>query len=51
VAVYSWRGFGTVDEIVRIPAIEYLLLAVIALLVWLGVLVARRLGAAKEPRP
>ncbi|GAA3458156.1 hypothetical protein ACFFSW_25730 [Saccharothrix longispora] len=32
--VYSWRGFGKVDEVVRIPAIEYLLVAVLALLVW-----------------
>ncbi|WP_211288648.1 hypothetical protein [Actinophytocola xinjiangensis] len=51
VGVYSWRGFGDLDEVVRIPAIEYLLLAVVALLIHLGVLVARRLRPVKEPRP
>lgn len=38
--VYSWRGFDRIDEVVRIPAIEYLLTAVVALLVWVGVRVA-----------
>ncbi|MEU4443218.1 hypothetical protein AB0K14_13255 [Actinosynnema sp. NPDC050801] len=33
-AVYAWRGYDRVDEVVRIPAIEYLLVAVLALLVW-----------------
>ncbi|HEX6346514.1 hypothetical protein [Umezawaea sp.] len=42
VAVYSWRGFDRIDEIVRIPAIEYLVTAVVALLVWVGI----RLAAA-----
>ncbi|WP_329792319.1 hypothetical protein V1227_10520 [Lentzea sp. DG1S-22] len=36
-AVYSWRGFGKIDEVVRIPAIEYLLVAVLALLMWAGI--------------
>ena len=36
-AVYSWRGFGKIDEVVRIPAIEYLLVAVLALLIWAGI--------------
>ncbi|WP_434444868.1 hypothetical protein [Lentzea sp. E54] len=36
-AVYSWRGFGRIDEVVRIPLIEYLLVAVLALLIWAGV--------------
>ncbi|HUQ56973.1 hypothetical protein [Lentzea sp.] len=38
--VYSWRGFGRIDEVVRIPVIEYLLVAVLALLIWAGVRVA-----------
>ncbi|MGM1060831.1 hypothetical protein [Saccharothrix sp. Mg75] len=39
--VYSWRGFDRVDEVVRIPAIEYLLVAVLALLVWAPLRLAR----------
>lgn len=39
-AVYSWRGFGRIDEVVRIPLIEYLLVAVLALLIWAGVRLA-----------
>jgi hypothetical protein len=39
-AVYSWRGLDRVDEVVRIPLIEYLLVAVLALLIWAGVRVA-----------
>ncbi|WP_197683978.1 hypothetical protein [Allokutzneria albata] len=34
VLVYSWRGFDKIGEIIRIPAVEYLLVAVLALLVW-----------------
>jgi hypothetical protein len=34
VGVYSWRGFDRIDEVVRIPLIEYLLLAVLVLLIW-----------------
>ncbi|WP_218148081.1 hypothetical protein [Lentzea xinjiangensis] len=38
--VYSWRGFGRIDEVVRIPLIEYLLVGVLALLIWAGVRLA-----------
>ena len=48
-AVYSWRGFDRIDEVVRIPAIEYLVLAVVVLLIWLVVLVTRRIRAAVTP--
>ncbi|GIH98347.1 hypothetical protein [Planobispora takensis] len=41
VAVYGVRGFGSVDEVVRIPLIEYLLVAVVAVLIWLGLRVSR----------
>ena len=45
-AVYSWRGLGRVDEIVRIPVIEYLVLAVVVLLIWpVARLLAARRGA------
>lgn len=40
-AVYSWRGLGRIDEVVRIPLIEYLLVAVLALLIWAGIRLAR----------
>lgn len=38
--MYSWRGLGRIDEVVRIPLIEYLLVAVLALLIWAGVRLA-----------
>lgn len=41
--VYSGRGLGRIDEVVRIPLIEYLLVAVLALLIWAGVRLAARL--------
>ncbi|MEU3645874.1 hypothetical protein AB0E59_20995 [Lentzea sp. NPDC034063] len=47
-AVYSWRGLGRIDEVVRIPLIEYLLVAVLALLIWAGVRLAR---PAATPTP
>ncbi|MFJ8958005.1 hypothetical protein ACIRG5_01390 [Lentzea sp. NPDC102401] len=40
-AVYSWRGLGRIDEVVRIPLIEYLLVGVLAVLIWAGVRLAR----------
>lgn len=62
VGVYTRRGWGSLDEIVRIPAIEYLLVFVIFGLVWLGLQIARtvanlgsgrlrsgRLGSARRP--
>ncbi|MFI5557832.1 hypothetical protein ACIA2T_01020 [Amycolatopsis japonica] len=41
VTVYSWRGLPRIDEVIRIPAIEYLLAAVLALLLWAGIRVAK----------
>ncbi|GGK78374.1 hypothetical protein Ppa06_41340 [Planomonospora parontospora subsp. parontospora] len=46
--VYGVRGFGTVDEIVRIPVIEYLLVGVLAALVWAGL---RAAGLARRRKP
>ena len=37
VAVYSSRGWLQLNEILRIPLIEYLLVFVLALLIWLGI--------------
>ncbi|WP_110518657.1 hypothetical protein [Herpetosiphon llansteffanensis] len=35
IGIYTWRGWNKIDEIVRIPVIEYALVAVLALLIWL----------------
>ncbi len=53
VVVYSVRGPTRVDEVVRIPLIEYLLVAVVALLVWVGLRIARRRSplASARARP
>lgn len=41
VIVYSGRGWGNVNEILRIPVIEYLLVFILALIIWLGMLLVR----------
>lgn len=50
VAVYSGRGWGKLDEIVRIPAIEYVLVAVLIGLLWLIVRVAAALTGRRRVR-
>ena len=47
VASYAWLGFGRLNEIVRIPIIEYALVGVLSLLIWGGLALAR---AARRPR-
>lgn len=47
--VYSDRGFGKLDEIIRIPVIDYVAVWVLAGLFGFGLWVARKLGL--EPRP
>lgn len=42
--IYSWRGMGYVDEVIRIPVIEYLSVVVLALLIGLFVWLGRWLG-------
>ncbi|MFI7602370.1 hypothetical protein [Actinoplanes sp. NPDC049681] len=49
--MYSWRGFARLDEIVRIPMIEYLLLAVLVLLIWPFALLGRRPAQPAESAP
>ena len=34
--VYSGRGWGNMNEILRIPVVEYLLVFILALIIWLG---------------
>lgn len=41
--VYSGRGFEKLNEIVRIPVIDYVLVFVLAGLIWLGLWIAKRL--------
>ncbi len=52
-AVYSVRGLTRLDEIVRIPLIEYLLVAVMALLLWVPLRLtrSRRLARRDPDRP
>ncbi|MBB2914573.1 hypothetical protein FHS43_005885 [Streptosporangium becharense] len=50
-AAYAVLGFGRLDEIIRIPVIEYLLVGVAALLLWLGLRVARSLTGRGSGRP
>jgi len=41
IGIYTWRGWDKIDEIVRIPVIEYALIAVLALLIWLVLQLAK----------
>lgn len=51
--MYSSRSLADLNEIVRIPLIEYLVVAVLALLTWLGLLTHRliRKPARQGPSP
>ncbi|MDA0631965.1 hypothetical protein OUY22_00935 [Nonomuraea sp. MCN248] len=49
-AVYAVRGLGEVTEVVRVPAIEYLLVGVVAVLLWLVVRCLRWLPRGGTPR-
>ncbi len=44
VLVYAMRGWGKLNEIIRIPAIDYLLVFAFTGLVWLGLWVAKRIN-------
>lgn len=50
IAVYSSRSLLGLNEIVRIPLIEYLVVAVLALLTWLGLLAHRHIRRSSEQR-
>ncbi len=51
IGVYAVRGYDTVDEIVRIPVIEYGLVFVLTLLVWPVVAVADAVRRRCRPLP
>jgi len=44
--VYAVRGWGNLNEIIRIPVIDYPLVFILAGLIWLGMLIFRRRGPA-----
>jgi hypothetical protein len=44
--VYAGRGWGQLNEIIRIPVIDYPLVFVLAGLIWLGMFLFRRRGPA-----
>ncbi len=44
--VYAGRGWGQLNEIVRIPVIDYPLVFVLAGIIWLGMVIFRRRGPA-----
>ena len=50
VFVYSQRGWIQLNEIIRIPAIEYLAVFLLAGIVWLGMLIVRTLSSKKMGR-
>ncbi|MCA9977549.1 MAG: hypothetical protein KC413_17440, partial [Anaerolineales bacterium] len=49
IIVYSSRGWGMLNEIVRIPVIDYLGVFVLALLIWLGMRVGGFVTARLRP--
>jgi hypothetical protein len=50
-AVYAWRGWDLLNEVVRIPIIEYAAVFVLAGLIWLVMWVARTLRGLGTRRP
>jgi hypothetical protein len=47
--VYSGRGWGKLNEVIRIPIIDYVLVFAIAGIIWLGLWVAGRRGLRQQP--
>jgi len=50
-AVYTWRGLDKISEILRIPAVDYLGVIVLALLFGLGLRVAQALRGKQQGDP
>ena len=46
VAVYSQRGWGNLNEVARIPVIDYVLVFVLAMLIWGGLWLRRKISGA-----
>lgn len=49
--VYAWRGWDKLNEIIRIPVIEYPSVFVLAGIIWLVVWIVRRFQPAAQPEP
>jgi hypothetical protein len=50
-ATYAWRGWDKVNEVVRIPVIEYAAVFVLAGIIWLVLWVGRRWRRTREAQP
>lgn len=48
---YAWRGYDKLNEVVRIPIIEYAMVGVLALLIWSGLAIARRVRPSRAADP
>jgi hypothetical protein len=48
VIVYSERGLAATNEIIRIPAIEYLVVFILAGIIWLGLWIDKRIRGPKQ---
>lgn len=46
--IYNSRGWDKLNEIIRIPMIDYLAVVVLAALFWLGLFIARRLNGNRK---
>jgi hypothetical protein len=51
ILVYSQRGWVKLNEIIRIPLIEYLFVLVLAGLFWLGLKVFGAIRSSRSPSP
>jgi hypothetical protein len=51
VVVYSGRGWGALNEIIRIPVIEYLAVVVLALLIGGGLWIYRQVSRLRQGKP
>lgn len=51
IAVYATRDITAVHEVIRIPAIEYVLVFLVALLVWSGLMIAAAVRRARGSDP
>lgn len=49
--VYSWRGIDKINEVIRIPVIDYVLVFILAGLIWLMIRVASLFHRSSEARP
>ncbi|MEU8242908.1 hypothetical protein AB0C07_32020 [Actinoplanes missouriensis] len=51
VAVYSWKSLSNIHEILRVPMDEYLVLAILVLLLWPVAALTSRFTRGDRPQP